>query len=223
MKSHLLSSDNTLKTLCGLSTSAQNITDNVNHADICKTCKKIYEKRSIENAMDSLGLTEDDIVDTEGVNDPKAIKVKIFHLFFDLYEMDKDEQAKRGAWGQEDMNNQNIFIPDQLTTSPQKVGEIFLHEMAHCIYAVQRCQQMKEEDIVSALAIGFCSTWIDNPEIFKYIGYLLTQKSLFDKEEVISACERSGLEPEKVAEILEKLINDEEEENDNDGNRKSKF
>ena len=96
-------------------------------------------------------------------------KLKIGFLTYTVEDFEKKEADVRGVYGTHNSAEQKIKIDKNI--SKERYKETLLHELLHACWNqwVTTEGDMKEEDVVCALAIGLATVFKDNPELKKIL------------------------------------------------------
>lgn len=203
------------KSICGCCSNPEHLTDNISDMDeensnssLCQNCQKLIKFYGLNNMF--IDEHPNEIEENNDEEEEDGINLKIFYLYYKLFELTKNEMENKSKWGIEDSNNQILYIPDQTTTSPQRVAETLLHEILHSMFSLLMTKENpKEEEIVTKLSTGLSTIWIDNPEIFRYIAFLLTRKRMFDQDQIQIVLNKLDLDEQKQSEFFDILENSE--------------
>ena len=95
-------------------------------------------------------------------------KLKIGFLTYSVEDFGPKEAELRGVYGTHSPQTQKIKIDSNSTK--ERLKEVLLHEILHGVWSQWLGgfeSEMKEEEVVSALAQGLMTVFVDNPGLKK--------------------------------------------------------
>ena len=108
---------------------------------------------------------------------PNKVRVACFDI--EIEEWDHRNATADGNFGTFSCIELKIRI--DTTCHPIMIAEVLQHEILHAIYWAYVIKDKDEEErIVSVMATALVQVYRDNPEIMKYISYLLCNKESGD-------------------------------------------
>lgn len=99
---------------------------------------------------------------------PKSVKVGWATYKIEPFPvLEAHGEAKHG-----DTNDLNHTIRIDTACGPARASETLLHEIFHAICGKWNLDLTKDEEerVVTSMASGLCTVWLDNPEVLAWIG-----------------------------------------------------
>lgn len=118
-----------------------------------------------------------DIYELDGLKIMIANKVYTVEIKKDKY------SVATGNNGEIKYIDRKIFLAEYLKDDPYTLLEILIHEIQHGIterYMLAKFKD-KEEDFTTIQAMAMAKLFIDNPNLIKIFGCILTKTSLLEK------------------------------------------